>query len=512
MFDIFWIDSIVDNISKFIYINLNTEKSFNNMLQIIFGIFLILLLIDSKYCYIFLLISLLFIIVIYYFRKNKMYKCNEKFEFSNLSTSENKNINGKVYRQTSIQTPEPIPFCNDYISIEPQTPVTYGLNQRLAGTANPKTNIAPVVLPPIYDLEYWKDNNMIQFSAINTKGVQEDMYLSGYAESTCCDYLPQGTTISPSENNIKKETTVGGRTIENYQIVSPTPVEDIPDIIGKRRKVIEGYSNINSPTPVEDIPDIIGHRRKVIEGYAEFETIENPKKVKVIGNQSGWVNTSCGYNPEQVYKSSLPSNYSAGNCEQDPSLKQYNENLFTQTITPGVYTRSQINEPINSNIGISFQQQFEPVTCHNDDKGLHYLQHDPRIIEPAILRPKPVDQATYDNVYDPRFYGYGTSYRSYNEPVTGQTRFMYDDINSIRMPNYITRSKIDHLPYADKYGPMEEGSEFGNVHNPHIKYLAQDSWLRDSLEFRNDLSERRMRKINSEAWQKRQSPLGPRRV
>ena len=80
------------------------------------------------------------------------------------------------------------------------------------------------------------------------------------------------------------------------------------------------------------------------------------------------------------------------------------------------------------------------------------------------------------------------------------------------MPNYITRSKIDHLPYADKYGPMEEESEFGNVHNPHIRYLAQDSWMRDSMEFRNDLTERRMRKINAEAWQKRQSPLGPYRV
>jgi len=441
-----------------------------------------------------------------------MYKQKENFEFGSLSTTQKKNINGKTYLETVIDTPEPVPFCNDYVSIDPQTSTTYGLNQRLAGGANPKTRIAPVVLPPIYDLDYWKDNNLIQFSAINTKGAQEDMYLSGYAESTCCDYLAPGTTLSPSKTNITRDTTVGGRTIENYGIVSPTPAEDIPDIIGRRKGIIEGYSSIVSPSPAEDIPDIIGRRKGIIEGYADLETVDNPKKVKVIGNQSGWVNTSCGYNPDQVYKSGLPSNYPAGNCEQDPLLKQYNENLFTQTVSPGVYTRSQINEPINSNIGISFQQQFEPVTCHNDERGLHYLQHDPRIIEPAVARPKPVDQATYDNVYDPRFYGYGTSYRSYNEPVTGQTRFMYDDINSIRMPNYITRSKIDHLPYADKYGPMEEESEFGNVHNPHIRYLAQDSWMRDSMEFRNDLTERRMRKINAEAWQKRQSPLGPYRV
>ena len=116
----------------------------------------------------------------------------------------------------------------------------------------------------------------------------------------------------------------------------------------------------------------------------------------------------------------------------------------------------------------------------------------------------------YDNVYDPRFSGYGTSYRSYFEPVTGQSRFMYDDVNAIRMPNYVVRSKVDHLSYADSYGPVQEGSEFGNVHNPHMRYLVQDSWLRDSMSFRNDMTQLLMRKNNSEAWQKRQAPLGQR--
>jgi hypothetical protein len=197
-------------------------------------------------------------------------------------------------------------------------------------------------------------------------------------------------------------------------------------------------------------------------------------------------------------------------------MKRYNENLFTSIVTPGVYTRNQVNEPINSNIGISFQQQFEPTTCLRDDnRGLIYTQHDPRIIEPVLEDiPQDVveDKANYDNVYDPRFYGYGTSYRSYNEPMVNQTRFFYDDVNAIRMPSYITRSKIDHLPFADTYESPPQGSEFGNVHNPHIRALAQDAWLRDSLEFRNDLTERRMRKINSEAWQKRQFPNSARPV
>jgi hypothetical protein len=187
-------------------------------------------------------------------------------------------------------------------------------------------------------------------------------------------------------------------------------------------------------------------------------------------------------------------------------MSQYNKNLFTQIVTPDNYSFNQVNEPINSNIGISFTQQFEPVTCKRDDKGLTYTLHDPRIIEPVSEIPQQQVKPNYDNVYDPRFYGYGTSYRSYLEPVTGQTRFMYEDVNAIRMPNYVTRSKIDHLPYADHYGPMEAGSEMGNVHNPHIRYLAQDSFLRDSLQFRDDLQQRLMRKVNAEGWQKRMYP------
>ena len=203
---------------------------------------------------------------------------------------------------------------------------------------------------------------------------------------------------------------------------------------------------------------------------------------------------------------------SVGNCEQNLALKNYNKNLFTQIVTPGVYSTNEINEPINSNIGISFQQQFEPLKAVRDENGLHYTRQDPSSSNNNSTDSSyDNDTPNYDNVYDPRFYGYGTSYRSYLEPVTGQTRFMYDDINAIRMPNYISRSKIDHLPYADKYGPMQCGSENGNIHNPNIRALVQDSWYRDSVEFRNDMTEKLMRKKNAEAWQRRQAPLGPHR-
>jgi hypothetical protein len=116
------------------------------------------------------------------------------------------------------------------------------------------------------------------------------------------------------------------------------------------------------------------------------------------------------------------------------------------------------------------------------------------------------DPITEYNIYDPRHSGYGTSYRSYIDNQLGQTKFMYDDINAVRMPNYITRNNIDHTLYGDHYGPLPTGNSHGNIYNDKIKALANDSFLRNTTQFRTDIEERTMRKRNAEMWQNRMAP------
>jgi hypothetical protein len=89
--------------------------------------------------------------------------------------------------------------------------------------------------------------------------------------------------------------------------------------------------------------------------------------------------------------------------------------------------------------------------------------------------------------------------------MLGNQKFYYDDINAVRMPNYVTRSKIDFLPMADQYGPMK--SEYGNEHNNFIKKMANDAWERNSMEFRTGLQQSLMRKQNARRWQQRQAPI-----
>ena len=148
------------------------------------------------------------------------------------------------------------------------------------------------------------------------------------------------------------------------------------------------------------------------------------------------------------------------------------------------------------------------MTCENDCKGTTYVSHDPRIVD---LNAPQVETFTppnikEDNVYDPRFSGYGTSYRTYIDELTGQPRFYYDDIDAVRRPNFIIRSKIDDAPWADSYGPVRSADE-RKASDMYNRSWAQDKWLRQSLQFRTDLMAGYMRKRNTEMHQLREAPL-----
>lgn len=519
------------------------SSQLNTFSRLIIIISVILFLFSVKLSIPFMIISLLFIIILYYIQKMSVetyqsnYKTNgHKTTTLNPLTDLPYNMNNLAYKSNSdnkntinmlVDRPQSLLFCNDSVELNPNDPNYMSINQKLVGKANPKTLIKPVIVPPMYDLMFWAANPTSNHPQINRETMQ-DTYLSGYDVSTCCSELdacmvpglPKRTYLE--ENDNIEPYLPPPRLKKHLPINSPTPSTEIPYILSNK----ENYCNIEensfpkppqlkkhlpivSPTPVTTIPYVLsnipGTEKNPKENF-ELPYIKKQNDMKIRGNQPGWVNTICGYNPENL-DYNLPTNLRVGNCEKTPEMNEYNKNLFTQTIQPGVYTRNQVIEPINSNMGISFTQQFEPKSCKWDDKGLTYTEHDPRIYkEPTKIIENPVDATEY-NVYDPRFSGYGTSYRAYTDKQLGQTRFMYDDIDAVRMPNYISRSNIDFAKYADSYGPLNCDNVNGNQYTPNIRALAQDSFLRSSLKQRDDLMERLMRKRNSELHQLRSHPI-----
>ena len=426
--------------------NKTLENQMNTISRLIMIISLILYLLKFKHSFLFLLLSLVFVIILYYTQKKTMlqtenYKSPQYNNNLKIVTCakppESNSENNTLYMkggQIRLDPPSSKRFYNDDVPLSFNDPNYISNNKILSGPANPKTNIPPVIIPPPADLDYWKANNLVRHSAINSES-QQEAYQSGF-QVTLCD--------------------------GSYD---------------------KNYNNNNNSINVEN-----------------FELNTNTNN-KICKNNFDYINTNCGYNASQI-KFGLPSNFPSGKCEQDSKYTTYNENLFTEIIEPGIYSRNQINEPINSNIGISFDQQFGPVTKQKDKNGILYIEHDPNVIEPSVLEPY-VQTINESNVYDPRFSGYGTSYRAYSDEITGQTRFMYDDINSIRMPNYITRSNIDNQPFANTYGPLQKS----NYTNSDIRMLANNAYADSTMNFRTELQERLTRKIRANAWQQRKAPI-----
>lgn len=203
---------------------------------------------------------------------------------------------------------------------------------------------------------------------------------------------------------------------------------------------------------------------------------------------------------------------------------------YTQNIQPNIYSFSDTAEPINANIGISYNPDLPPrvvdqVAMYD---GAYPLYHriDPQLVREGGIPKERLDEMprrtqwsakynTYDtidgsvnfeDIYDPRFTGYGDEYRSYVDINLGNVQYYYSDIDAYRDPNFGTRSKVDFIDFVDPMGRIKpEYSRQVGLND--VKENVQNQYDADSIYFREDLMERLMRKRNQELWQLRAAPL-----
>ncbi len=373
-------------------------------------------------------------------------------------------------------------FCNDAVSLAYGTKHV-SLSQELAGEPNPKTKVSPLVAAPSHDLDSWRNNDFVVHSHIN-KETNFDAEKSGYncgVLPTKCDNWGEDCVIPPPEpppeegdQPLPEVTLAGGAVMECFDDTAYGGRRGL-----YRRQIIRDLINdLKDNEPKKHKPYIRQHVRGVFldRNLGAVNDVEIDEIIEEVANTQ----------QESV-------------CD-DPRR----DNIITQTLQPGVFQKSHIGEPIQSNIGISYTQAWGPTKVQETNDMIKYTMCDPKNTTITPQTKENVIGQDHANVYDPRLTGYGTSYRSYTDQLTGRPQFFYDDVDAITMPNYVTRSKVDVFPWANTYGPDKmmsqcEGAEY--------RQLANNAFTDSTLTFRTELQERLMRKRNAELWQRRAAPI-----
>ena len=113
----------------------------------------------------------------------------------------------------------------------------------------------------------------------------------------------------------------------------------------------------------------------------------------------------------------------------------------------------------------------------------------------------------FNEVFDPRFSGFGDPYRSYLDADKGNIAYFYGDLDAYRRPNFITRSKVDFIESREPMGQIKPLylRDRNMCLNDAIDQ-AQNRWFQDTTEFREGLMASQMQKRNGELWQTRFAP------
>ena len=423
------------------------------------------------------------------------------------------------------------------------------------GKANTKMHMLPVIPPRSHDLQVWSDHAGGGGLGVSRSGVNRlrSSDLSVFGEDSSGDprtnLAIEPINMSSRIEDVIPHTSMQRKMQNNQNMSQSHPQRNKPLKLGNGNSQLrnsEGFtptlpSSSSEPklVPQKTIPQSLGFGPQASVPSSGQAPLWNERRfinqkpqaiqhfTRIDDANLNGVDDEYWWDPSQL-DNNLPSNLSVGPLEKDPRFADDNRYLYTQTIQPNLYTRNETIQPINSNIGISFNPQFQPVDVEAGPKNMNqwtYTRLDPQLVrddasqnrreenpgrDPWTAKMSAFEAApgTVDlsDIYDPRFTGYGDPYRAYTDVNLGQVRYYYSDVDAYRNPNFVIRSNIDHMDFADPMGAVKP--EY--IRTPlaeNSRELAETRFLRDSIEHREDIMEGIMRKMNQEKWQQRAAPL-----
>lgn len=335
--------------------------------------------------------------------------------------------------------------------------------RRLIGGVNPRTLIAPKMIPPITDMEEWGTDNYTIHSAINNYR-SDDLFLSGYTTLDDC----------------------------------------------KCRGLCNCAGRLNKPLIKENFhEDVLGSNQP--SSHRQSWPTNSTNLSGTLGPLTTRVNSSC--------RGTLLRDCGGEDLSQGQAVADHNY-LSPYDISEQRITRPQILQ----NYGVSKVPEKSVYTSITDGEDLifvetmahkrHSLNFDPSGQNEQKKKrgggsPYNADYITGDEpsmIYDPRMVGYSDSKRGYVDKLLGQPKFYYDDINAARAPNYITRNKIDIYSFGESTGRLKDPKNLSETCGD-VNQLAVEEFHNSALQHRSDMMQSLMSKRNGEMWQLREFPI-----
>ena len=476
----FWLENIKDLFGDYRIIptqQMTFVKQLNTLTRLVLIVGVILYLLGYKQYLLFILISILMIILGYYIKNSNMSIQEnynqpsigfgappmDSFQTSPVMWSKPSIERAPVSGARAPNSPDASKFGGSQFYSGANTNIQtnsnfVSQNQGLVGPPNPKTLVKPILVNPIYDITQ-RASELNVPTGINKRSVQflED---SGY-------YVRDSVNDFPS------------RSVNVFQ-----------NVVENNKESVEYYVN-----PVANTSRQSGQTSRT------STMPNNSYEYRTFGEPSVDINTACVYNPSHYNKFGAPNNVPISKCDmEDP---EFNDRIYTQYIQPNVFNKTQVVGFPSSNIGISFQEPlYNTAVTKNTQGGNTYTELDPNVIfEPEPFEDPYKDEPSYAQMYDPRQNGYGSQKRAYIEPMTGQPRFFYKDVDAVRRGNLFTRNNIDHLPFAQQTGLMKDDI------NLSVQSAADNAYIDQNSQFRENLQQSLMSKRNQEMWQLRKYPI-----
>jgi len=173
---------------------------------------------------------------------------------------------------------------------------------------------------------------------------------------------------------------------------------------------------------------------------------------------------------------------------------------ITTNIGSGLTINEEMIEPIDFNFGGSHSfDETHKTTKFDKDKQKYIVTYHKEEPEDKtdIFTKECQKQVDIDDIYDPRLSGSGSNDRYFFDKNSNTIKYYYDDVNCIRKANYLIRSHIDTVDFADSTGPYKKGVGLLNRDDStsfrdNINKKYQD----DNMDFRVDMMSNITRKLN----------------